>query len=547
MIIDNQRYIETNLNPISNKALTKNPYAYIGLNLAHIHEGNREQPFINIFKTAREWIPQNSKTWDTKESHRLNLDKNGYVRSLTPLGGGTAKYKYVGTIINNSVGSYLGGKYVVLYQGEGTLEYSGDAKKDIAASKPGREVINITPSNSGIHIKLTSTDPKKTGNYLRNIRVVPVSAEKTFEKDVVNPSFVQKFRNFRNFRFMHWMETTDSTQKNWADRPTPQSATYNTDKGVSLENMVALANKTNTDPWFTIPHLATDDYVRRFATYVKNNLKPNLKVYVEYSNEVWNGLYKQNAYSRQQGKKLFPKLDQVTAGWDFYSMRTTQVTRIWDQVYGASKSKVIGVMSGQGANIRILERGLSYAWAGKNKPTHKSMGIDAIAIAPYFGYHLGTPQYAAQVVSWTKDPDGGLSKLFREITQGGVLKGGLAQSQGSALKIASDRVKAHAGLAKTNGLQLLGYEGGQHLSTVPGTYGNKTLENLFIKANRDPRMGAVYKQYWRDWNKAGGGLMSNFASVTPYDSSGSWGVLENLSQNYSPKYNALIDLIQGKY
>jgi len=547
MINDNQRYIETNINPISNKALTKNPYAYIGLNLAHIHEGNREQPFINIFKTAREWIPQNSKTWDTKESHRLNLDRNGYVRSLTPLGGGTAKYKYVGTKLNNAIGPYLGGKYIVLYQGEGTLEYAQDAKKDFAASKPGRDVINITPSNTGIYIKLTSTDPKKNGNYLRNIRIVPASAEKTFEKDVVNPSFVQKFRNFRNFRFMHWMETTNSTQKNWADRPTPQTATYNTDKGVSLETMVALANKTNTDPWFTIPHLATNEYVWRFATYVKNNLKPNLKVYVEYSNEVWNDLYKQTAYARQQGKKLFPKLDQVTAGWDFYSRRTTQITQIWDKVYGANKSRVIGVMAGQSSNIRVLQRALSYAWAGKNKPTHQSMGIDAIAIAPYVSYQLGTPEYAAQVASWTKDPDGGLSKLFREMLYGGVLKGGIAQSKGSGLKIASDRITAHAALAKDNGLQLLGYEAGQHLATSPGTFGNKTLENLFIKANRDPRMGAVYKQYWRAWNKAGGGLMSHLSSVTPYNSYGSWGILENLSQNGSPKYNALIDLLQGKY
>lgn len=544
---DNQRNTETNLNPISDKALNINPYAYMGVNLSHIHEGNREQAFINIFKTAREWITQNKTAWDTKESNRLNIDANGYVRSLTPLGGGKANFTYVGTKLNNGIGPYTAGKYVVLYQGEGTLEYLQDAKKDIAASKPGRDVIDINPSNSGIYIKLTSTDPKKIGNYLRNIRIVPLAAEKTFEKDVLNPAFVQKFKNFRNFRFMHWMETTDSTQKNWVDRPTPNTATYNTDKGASLESMVALANKTNADPWFTIPHLATDDYVRRFATYVRNNLKPNLKVYVEYSNEVWNGLYKQNAYSREQGKKLFPQLDAVTAGWDFYSMRTTQVTRIWDQVYGANKSRVIGVLAGQGSNIRVLQRAVSYAWAGKNKPTNQAMGIDAIAIAPYFGYHLGTPQYTAQVTSWTKDPDGGLSKLFRELTQGGVLQGGIAQAQGSGLKIASDRIKAHAALAKTNGLQLLGYEGGQHLATVPGTYGNKTLENLFIKANKDPRMGSVYKQYWRDWNKAGGGLMSHFSSVTPYNSSGSWGLLETLSQNSSPKYNALMDLLQGRY
>jgi hypothetical protein len=36
-----------------------------------------------------------------------------------------------------------------------------------------------------------------------------------------------------------------------------------------------------------MPHLANDEYHQQFATYVRDNLRPDVKVYVEWSNEVW--------------------------------------------------------------------------------------------------------------------------------------------------------------------------------------------------------------------------------------------------------------------
>lgn len=53
-----------------------------------------------------------------------------------------------------------------------------------------------------------------------------------------------------------------------------------------MEAMLDLANRLDADPWFCIPHLADDDFVRRFAELVKQRLEPERSVYVEYSNEV---------------------------------------------------------------------------------------------------------------------------------------------------------------------------------------------------------------------------------------------------------------------
>jgi hypothetical protein len=46
--------------------------------------------------------------------------------------------------------------------------------------------------------------------------------------------------------------------------------------------MVELANKTGSNPWFKMPHDATDDYIQKFATYVCNHLDPRLIASVEY-------------------------------------------------------------------------------------------------------------------------------------------------------------------------------------------------------------------------------------------------------------------------
>ena len=45
----------------------------------------------------------------------------------------------------------------------------------------------------------------------------------------------------------------------------------------------------------------SDDYVRKFARLVKEKLQPDLKVYIEYSSECWNGQLHQAKYCRDQG------------------------------------------------------------------------------------------------------------------------------------------------------------------------------------------------------------------------------------------------------
>ena len=52
--------------------------------------------------------------------------------------------------------------------------------------------------------------------------------------------------------------------------------------------MIELANETGAEPWFTIPHLATDATVAAMARQIRDELAPGRTIYIEHSNEIWN-------------------------------------------------------------------------------------------------------------------------------------------------------------------------------------------------------------------------------------------------------------------
>jgi hypothetical protein len=509
----------------------------MGTNLASINYYSSQLPFLNEFKSSQSWITQNQQTWNTKEQNLLDTDNSGWVESL-PSEGAETEYTRVGSLLFRGHNNYLPGNYVVLYEGEGEIEYRFDATKKDAISSPGRDVIEVNPSNAGIFLSITETDPDGTGDYIRNIKVIHEDSESLATTETFNPEFLNKIQPFDTLRFMDWMETNGSKQKEWADRPKPEDARYS-EVGAPVEIMVELANSTDANPWFTMPHLASDEYVENFANYVKENLEPELEVYVEYSNEVWNGQFEQSRWADEQAKQEWPNSDLNRHDW--YSRRTTEVVQIWDEVWNQDSERVIGVMSAQSANIGVGQRVLDYNWSDDASLSHSDTGIDAIAIAPYFGSYIGKPENEAELESWTEQPDGGLDKLFQEITEGGVLSN---SPEGGALALAYRNMEAYAQLAEQEGLPLLAYEGGQHLVGTRGLENNQAITNLFITANRDPRMGEIYRDYLEQWTNTRGDLFVNFSDVGKPSKWGSWGALESVYQESSPKYDAIIDFIE---
>ena len=505
----------------------------IGTNLSSIDYYSSQQPFLSEFNSSKSWITQSEQTWNTNEDDLLDLDSNGWVKSL-PSSGEEAEYTSVGTLLFREQDSYRPGNYVVLYDGEGELEYELDATKNEDLSTPGRDVIEVDPSSSGIYLGITETDPNGTGDYIRNIEIVPEEFEAAADTETFNPEFLEKTQPFGTFRFMDWMETNDSSQENWADRPKPEDARYS-EAGVPVEVMVELANQTDTDPWFNMPHLASDEYVENFARYVSENLEPNLDVYVEYSNEVWNIGYEQARWAEEQAKQEWP--DSDLDGLDWYSKRTVEVIDIWEEAFTSDSERVVGVMSAQNGNIPVGEQILDYNWSDDPSLSHSETGVDAIGINAYFGRYIGKPENKAELESWLEEPDGGLDNLFEEVTEGGVLSN---STPGGALGQLKDSVEAYAQLAEEEDLLLVGYEGGQHLVGVDNLSNNQEISDLFIEANRDPRMGEVYEEFLSIWSNSGGDLFAHYNDIRQHSNSGSWGALESVYQDSAPKYDVLI-------
>jgi len=67
-------------------------------------------------------------------------------------------------------------------------------------------------------------------------------------------------------------------------------------RGFPYEVVVALVNKTKSNVWVNIPHNASVDYVSDTAKYFTENLNEESKVFLELSNEVWNGGFASQKY-----------------------------------------------------------------------------------------------------------------------------------------------------------------------------------------------------------------------------------------------------------
>jgi hypothetical protein len=191
---------------------------------------------------------------------------------------------------------------------------------------------------------------------------------------------------------MDWMATNGSKEKAWKDRPKPTDARYTT-HGVPVEVMVELTNRLGADPWFNIPHLADDDYVRHFAEYVHSNSKSR-RVYIELSNEVWNGQFPQGEYAQAEGVRLGLSKDPFEARLRWYSRRAVEVFRIFESTFGGTDG-LVRVLASQAANAFVSETILGFEDARHH--------VDALAVAPYFGGEFGRPEFEPKVSRLTID------------------------------------------------------------------------------------------------------------------------------------------------
>jgi hypothetical protein len=463
----------------------------IGINLNGPADWNTEIPFNDVFRLSREWISQKrGESWG--KGPKLDLDEHGWIKHLDP-------DCFAETPLLTIDGDHRpAGTYTILYKGKGKIELNTGK---VVSDEPGKLTVDLG-AGGGFFLRILETDP---ADYIRDIRVL-LPDVKPDDKQPFRQGFLDTWRGVSTLRFMDWQQTNNSKQQKWASRPKVDDATWTTAGGIPIEICCDLANELSADAWFCIPHQADDDYVRQFATLVKSRLKPHLKVYLEYSNEVWNGQFEQCHYAGREGQKLKLAEKPWEAGWKYTGVRSKQIFAIWDGVFGAeARTRLVRVLASQSANAYVAGQILA------SDDAYKS--ADALAIAPYISFNV--PQQSDQ-------PDGLTADKVAAMSLEQILEHMEKHSLPESIKWIED----NATVAKEHHLSLVSYEAGQHMVGVQGGENNDTLTKLFHEANRSARMGEIYRQYFAAWEKAGGSTMCMFASTGAWSKWGSWGLMQ---------------------
>ncbi len=365
----------------------------------------------------------------------------------------------------------------------------------------------------------------------------------------------------------------NNTLKNWSQRTWPTGGSRAaTVQGMAYEDIIELANETGVDVWINVPALATDDYVCRLArlfrygeqgdksdsacdpsapagTVTTHPINGTSKVYVEYTNEIWNWGFQQilDVYCMVFGKPdmtTYGEVCDVTAPVSAIGAAALANTALpWDNTNTYNKADefvmilekrqsdtfrtVFGCSSGAHCQAQIpMNVQSSYpaeaddAFQFLKKAFGSTGALDLMAVAPYFNIEADSN---ADTVA----------DVFTDLT-GTVLASSPPASNGNAIV---NWLTADLAEAALYGLPLVAYEGGQGIS-------GSTNQANKIAAQSDPRMYDATRQYFALWDTLVGRkqLFGYYMFAASDGSYGAWGALVNQADPGAQKWDALLSL-----
>ena len=529
--------------PISSALTTASTPMAVGMNLESIVDWSPAWTFTDVFQASRPWINQvfNTTTWatswDDPASPLLDVAPDGTVRSLGRwTQNGVELRQQAATLMFRDIGgAYPAGRYVAEWDGSGDVRFGFDAtvaSTSRTADGHNRALLDVTPSDAGIYLRIETTDP---ADPVRNIHLwMPDYGGQSFTGQrwqpgaafsPFHPLFLDRLAPFGTIRFMGMQETNSSDITTWSQRRTTDAARQSSGaqgtpseplvNGMALETMIELANALDADPWFNMPFQADDDFVRQFATTVRNRLEPGRKVYVEWANEVWNFGWGFEASQWVADQVQLEGLDPNEGQWIVAGREAKRDMDIWSQVFaGQSDHSLVRVAAGWAA----------VEWVSNRIAEEMQGAFDAIAIAPYI-----TPtdaQRASYSASTSVDQ---------------VLADTRSNIATSVTWVSNHAVLADSWSATLGRpIDLLAYEGGIHLDGRGAPY-----QDAFYAAGLTPQMGEIYRDYLQAIDQAGLDLYMDF-QFTSQAGAAPWGDFAKLHRMDEPlagayRYNAVAD------
>lgn len=291
--------------------------------------------------------------------------------------------------------------------------------------------------------------------------------------------------------------------------------------------------------WINIPHLASDDYHRQMARLFRDNLNSNLKIYLEYSNEIWNWQFSQASWIVNNASG---SVDSYVSS-DLAALGASGSNHPEKDAYMMARAFRLfkGEFTGTNASRLVKIGAVQHGWPDNTRRVLEQLKTqnqqcDWVSPGGYFNYG------EADHNSW--------------------LQRCTAVTASEVVAAASKYYDTHeaiwtnetAAFANQYGVGYSVYEGGQHMQ--PWLQGdhcyNKAVYDAQIHSN-------IYDLYMKNFRKhiesaVSCRLFMAFSYVGERESKfGSWGHLESLDQvgssnmrTIAPKYQALLDANAAK-
>ncbi len=488
----------------------------IGVNFHDVQYWSKgENAFKDQMKQSGEFIGFYDGNWDNEVLESIPRDSDGYPNAGIPFSatipGLGVKDLYVRKIISAD-GRLPQTQFAFLYEGNGSIQLQGDVS--ITSSTPGRIEFTCTGTDN---IYLTIDQSDAAPNHLRNFRMVSLADEPSYQTNIWKQTFLDRLAPFSTIRVMDWNQVNGCRVWDWSQRTPTSYNCQNEKSGVAYEYIIDLCNTQNKNLWICVPHMATPDYITQMATLFKNNLNPNLTIYLEYSNEVWNPTFDQFFWVKDDFTWLdpsFPHNDLYDSNENIYyntGLLAKRSFMLWHQIFGAENTRVKRVLACQGGNVWVAQQMIN------------AVGSEYDYIAPdwYFGASEQT-NFSAGINA-------------QEVIDS--CRVDFYQNRWS------DNL-AHYTLAQQEGKKVICYEGGQH-TTANGNTGFFGLQ-AFYDAQTDPAMYDLYDDIIDTLRDRGAELLMAYTLGEGEDSPyGTWGHIANVdmipTMANAPKYMALID------
>ncbi len=416
-------------------------------------------------------------------------------------------------------------------------------KYDAATNKTTADLVITDKENPVLFLNFTNTS-----GGVKNIKLMrpltPGSAQSYPDDRVFTDQYLNDLTPFKCIRYVDWGVIQASGDSLWSDRtkwsdarqapPIPAGKDYPTGRGPAWESVIMMANTSGKDAWICLPHMATDDYIRNLAKLFRDGneytkpLRPDLNLYIEYSNEIWNFGFPfavQTTWARLQALAVGYPLnfdgEPDNGGFARYkAMRTVQISMIFREVFGDAQmmTRIRPVLCWQKGWIDVINKTISFIDRFYNKRDSRSNWKDPHPVN-YYIYGGSSSGY------WYTDSGKGL-------TADNIWTNGTWDASKFY-----DACANELAWAKAYGLVYMAYEGDNH----PAYNGDETIVK---QIHWDPRMKESTLEHLKVWNRLDGDLF-NFLVLHNYGLT-DWGVLNVVEPQKSPQWQAIQEFNAAK-